>query len=196
MDIFYEIKQYLKPTRVASYYLGEPRKKSGNTFFYYSPLRTKEKTASLAVNDNKGFTDFGTAKNYDVISFVSEYYRCNLRQACDILIRDFGLNINADNNKNNLELLKKQRDEQLKVQETINNWYEDMYETLTNAYKEYRKLEFELPTNSKALPFIYKKKLYIESLVDLFYNADTKTKIELYKDRKRFDLYERKGSIL
>ena len=194
MDIFYEIKQYLTPLKVANYYLGEPKRKMNTTVFYYSPLRVKEKTASLAVNDKKGFTDFGTGKNYDVISFISELYHCNLRQACDILIRDFGLNIEA-NSKENLELLKRQRDEQLKVQQLINNWFENTYEVLTNAFKEYRNLEFMLPTNSKALPLVYKKKQYIESLVDLFYNADTKTKIELYKDRKRFEMYERKGRV-
>ena len=191
MDIFYEVKQYLKPIRVAYHYLGEPKKNMGNTVFYYSPLRAKEKTASLAVNDNKGFTDFGTSKNYDVISFTSEYYHCNLKQACDILIRDFGLNIIIDN-KDNIKLLKKQRDEQLQVQETINNWFDDIYDTLCNIYREYRNLEFKLPTNSKLLPLIYEKELYYESLIDLFFNADTKTKVYLYKDRKRFEIYERK----
>lgn len=195
MDIFYEIKQYLKPTRVASHYLGEPRKKSGNTYFYYSPLRIKEKTASLAVNDSKGITDFGTGKNYDVISFVSELYSCNLKQACDILIRDFGLNIQTDKDKKTLEFLKKQRDEQLKVQEFINNWYEDMYCVLTNIYKEYRNIRLSLPTNSKLLPFIYKKEQYYESLVDMFYNADTKEKLALYKNRERLSIYERKRRI-
>lgn len=195
MDIFATIKDILKPVQVARYYLGEPKKKNNNTLFYYSPLRVKERTPSLAVNNNKGFTDFGTGKNYDIFSFISELYNCNIRQSCDILIRDFGLNINIENNKNNLELLKKQRDEQLKVQEAINNWNDEMYEVLTNLYKHYRNLKYTLPVGSKSLPFIYQKEQYYESLVDIFYNANINQKLALYKDKERFDIYERERRV-
>lgn len=81
-DIFEIIKYKVKPTQFALIVLGTPSKKSGHTLFYYSPLRTKERTPSLAVNDDEGITDFGTGRNYDIIDFVSEYEGCSCRTAC------------------------------------------------------------------------------------------------------------------
>lgn len=196
MDIFTEVKGLITPKTLALRYLGQPIKKNGNTWFYYSPLRAKERTASLAVNDKKGFTDFGTGKNYDIFSFIAELNNCNFREACDIIINEFRLNINFQTNKKTIDILKKQMEEQLKIQEEINNWYDNMYHVLTNIYKQYRRLRFILPTKSDLLPFIYQKEQYYESLVDMFYNADTEQKLILYKNRERLSIYERKGTIL
>ena len=196
MDIFTEVKGYVKPKTLALRILGQPIKQNGNTWFYYSPLRVKERTASLAVNDKKGFTDFGTGKNYDIFSFIAELNCCNARQACDIIINMFGLNLRFQTNRKHIDILKKQIEEQTRVQEEINNWYDDTYHVLTNIYKQYRRLRFILPTKSDLLPFIYQKEQYYESLVDIFYNADTEKKLILYKNRERLNIYERKGTIL
>lgn len=196
MDIFTEVKGLITPKTLALGILGQPIKKNGDTWFYYSPLRVKERTASLAVNDKKGFTDFGTGRNYDIFSFVSELNGCNAKQACDIIIEKFRLNINLQTNRKTIDILKKQMEEQIIIQERINNWHDDMYHVLTNIYKQYRKLRFRLPTNSDLLPFIYQKEQYYESLVDMFYDADTEQKLELYKNRERLNIYERKGTIL
>lgn len=195
MDIFAEIKNIVKPKMLALRFLGEPYKKNANTWFYYSPLRAKERTASLAVNNDKGFTDFGTGKNYDIFSFISELYNCNIRKSCDIIAREFGIDIGTKQSKNSINILKKQIEEQIIIQNKINNWYDNMYELFTNIYKEYRNLIFNLPNNSKLLPFVYKKEQYFESLVDMFYNADSKQKLALYKNKERFDIYERKGRV-
>lgn len=195
MDIFAEIKNIVKPKMLALRFLGEPYKKNANTWFYYSPLRAKERTASLAVNNDKGFTDFGTGKNYDIFSFISELYNCNIRKSCDIIASEFNIDIGFKTNKKNIDILKKQMEEQLIIQEKINNWCDYMYNVLTNIYKEYRNLRFNLPIGSKSLAFVYKKEQYFESLVDLFYESDTSMKLLLYKNKERFDIYERKGRV-
>lgn len=195
MTIFEKVKSIVTPKNLALKILGTPVKRSGNTLFYYSPLRLKEKTPSFAVNDKKGFTDFGTGKNYDIFSFISELYNCNIRKSCDIIASEFNIDIGFKTNKKNIDILKKQMEEQLIIQEKINNWCDYMYNVLTNIYKEYRNLRFNLPIGSKSLAFVYKKEQYFESLVDLFYESDTSMKLLLYKNKERFDIYERKGRV-
>lgn len=194
MGIFEVVKDNITPLQVARKYLGEPSKRMGKTLWYYSPLRAKERTPSMAVNDNKGFTDFGTGKNYDVISFIQEYYNCNPKQAVEILARDFGINLDIYN-ENILELLKKQRDEEIKIQNAINSWYNKMYEILTYEFKKWRNMRFTAEWNTKAFQTACKEEQKFEYLVDLFMYADEETKVELYRTRKRFERYEREGII-
>ena len=192
MNNFRYIKSIVTPKMIALKYIGYPKKNNGNTWFYYSPLRTKERTPSLAVNDKKGITDFGTGKNYDIFSFVSNLFNCNLYKACDIIAFDFNISIDKKISKNSIKIYKNQIEEKKIIEDKINNWYENTYTYLTNIYKEFRKIKFEYSNDfNNVLPFVYKKELYYESLVDLFYNADAKTKLELYKNRERFEFYER-----
>lgn len=196
MTIFEKVKNSVKPKELAETYLGEPYKKNGNTWFYYSPLRLKERTASLAVNDNKGFTDFGTGRNYDIISFIAELFNCNLKEACIEIANKFNIDIGYTQNKKTLEILKKQNDEQLKIQAAINKWFEDKFNFFTNMFKEYRNLKFSVATNSNTLPYIYKQEQLYESLVDIFLDNSTQNKILLYKNKERFDKYDReRGNV-
>ena len=192
MGIFEIVKENITPLQVARKYLGEPSKKAGKTVWYYSPLRAKERTPSMAVNDNKGFTDFGTGKNYDIISFIQEYYNCKPKQAVEILARDFGINLDVYS-ESNLELLKKQREEEIKIQNAINSWYNKMYEILTYEFKKWRNMRFTAEWNTKAFQIACKEEQKFEYLVDLFMYANEETKVELYRTRKRFEKYEREG---
>lgn len=196
MTIFEKVKNAVKPKELAETYLGEPYKKSGNTWFYYSPLRTKERTASLAVNDDEGFTDFGTGRNYDIIGFISEMCDLNARDACLNIANRFHIDVGYKPTKASLKVVKKINEEQVIIQTMINNWFENKYDFFTNVYKEYRKLRFDTPYNSKILPFIYKQEQFYESLVDLFYDDSTQNKIWLYKNKERFDIYDReRGNV-
>lgn len=192
MTIFEKVKENIKPREIANVYLGEPYKKNGSTWFYYSPLRSKERTASLAVNDNKGFTDFGTGKNYDIISFIAELFNCNTREACIEIANRFNIDIGYIQNKKTLMIVKRQNDEQLMIQSTVNKWFEDKFSFFANMFKEYRKLRFSVATNSNTLPYFYKQEQLYESLVDLFLDNSTKNKILMYKNKERFDKYDRK----
>lgn len=196
-DIFEIIKFRVKPTQFARIVLGEPNKKSGDTLFYYSPLRIKERTPSLAVNNKKGITDFGIGKNYDIISFVSEYENCSLKKACYRIAEIIGINLfDFEREINNNTFLKNKFQEEIKIQIKINEWFDNMYDVLTSIYKQWHDLICVLPSNSKLLPFVYEKEQYFGYLVDIFFFADSEDKINLYKSRKRFEKYERKGNIL
>ena len=192
MGIFEVVKDNITPLQVARKYLGEPSKRMGKTLWYYSPLRAKERTPSMAVNDSKGFTDFGTGKNYDVISFIGEYYNCKPKEAVEILARDFGINLDIYNDKA-LELLKRQRDEEILRQQAINLWYNKMYNILTYEFKKWRNIRLKAAWDTKAFQIACKEEQRFEYLVDLFMYADEETKVELYRTRKRFEKYEREG---
>lgn len=194
-DKFSYVKSIVKPTDLAKLVLGYPKKKSGSTLYYYSPLRAKERTPSLAVNDKNGITDFGTGTNYDIFSFISALFNCDVNKSCNIIAREFRIDLGEDTSKQSKEILKKITEEKIMIQNKINEWYEETYNLLANIYKEWRYLQFILPTNSKILPFVYKKQLYYESLVDMFFDADSEFKIILYKNKERFDIYERERNI-
>ena len=195
MNKFDFVKNEISPKTLFLKYFGYPDREKGDTWLYYSMLRTKERTPSLAVNNKKGITDFGTSKHYDIISFIAEYYNCSQSMACDDILEKFGYSINDTKSKKSLSIIHKQVEEQILVQKAIDKWYEETYIFLCNVFLEYRNLAFNLPFDCKSLPFIYKKLLYYESLVDLFFNADTEMKIELYKNRERFDFNERKREV-
>ncbi len=91
-NIFKEVKEYLNPKQVASYYISEKGKISGNNVFYKSPFR-QEKTASFCVNNEKGFHDYGTGWHGDIINFVQELYHLTPIDAAKTLIQDFALPI-------------------------------------------------------------------------------------------------------
>ena len=198
MTIFEKVKSIVTPKDLALKVLGTPVKRSGNTLFYYSPLRLKEKTPSFAVNDKKGFTDFGVGKNYDIFSFIAELYNCNIKKSCILIANMYGIDIDTKISDKNLKLLKRQMEEKNIIQNTINTWHNDMYDVFTSIYKQYRDIRISLPSNSTLLPFIYKKEQYFEALVDLFYDNNPKSKLILYKNKERFKDYEikRKRGVL
>lgn len=196
MTIFEKVKNAVKPKELAETYLGEPYKKSGNTWFYYSPLRTKERTASLAVNDDEGFTDFGTGRNYDIIGFISEMFNLNARDACLNIANRFHIDVGYKPTKASLKVVKKINEEQVIIQTMINNWFEDKFNFFTNMFKEYRRLKFGVATNSNILSYIYKQEQLYESLTDMFLDNSTQNKILLYKNKERFDKYDReRGNV-
>lgn len=196
MDIFKLVKDNITPLEVARRYLGSPNKVTGNTVWYHSPLRKKERTASLAVNDKKGFTDFGTGKNYDIISFIQEYYNCRPKEAVEILARDWNIDLDLYTSKNSLEIIKKQRDEEIIIQKTINSWYNRLYEILAYNFKKWRNFKLSLTDwESKAYSVACKEEQRFEYLLDLFMYANEETKIELYRNKERFEKYEREGEV-
>lgn len=57
----------------------------GDEFWYLSPFR-KEDIASFKINVSKNlWFDFGSGQGGNVLDFVMSYYRCDLREALNIL---------------------------------------------------------------------------------------------------------------
>lgn len=99
MSIYSDVKQHVSPKQCLKFYLGPP-KKDGVTSFYLSPFRS-EKAPSLAANDTKGISDFGTGEHYDAISFVSRLFNLSNFEAAQKLVTDFHLfTINYKTNSN------------------------------------------------------------------------------------------------
>lgn len=194
MDIFYKVKNEITPKELMYSLYGEPKKNEGRTWFYYSPLRAKERTASLAVNDEKGFTDFGTGKHYDIISFVAELNGCSQKEACIRIANIFGVNIGYSQSYKS-KIFRQKIQEQVETQEKVNKWFDETYIKMANIYKKWHNLEHSCFTKPTMLPMIYKNRDYFEWVTDVFINATSEDKINLYRERERFDRYEREGTI-
>ncbi|MBQ2835784.1 MAG: hypothetical protein IJE68_02990 [Clostridia bacterium] len=103
MNIYDEIKSRLTNQDVARYYLGPPKRTSGNTLMYLSPFRN-ERHPSFAVND-KGFIDFASGEHgSDMIEFIRQLKGfTHPHEAAQELIETFNLGIEAPCNSRNLK---------------------------------------------------------------------------------------------
>lgn len=135
-----KIKQTLKPTQVARYYLGAPFKEQGNNNWYKSPLRPEERTASFLVTDQKGFHDFGTSEHFDVISFIQRFYNTDFKRAISILASDFGV---QDDNEMTSEVKKyliQKREQEKEIEEKINQWHNNTLQKICDEIQELEKI--------------------------------------------------------
>lgn len=156
MDKFIEVKQVLGNRQVVQKYLGTPSKTTFKGDWYLSPFR-EEKTASLYVSE-KGIHDFGSSKHYDIIDFVSEYYKVKPMQALEILCKDFGITIKEERiDEERLRKIKQEREQKRKLKEKATNFYNE----------EVQKLCDEIQINQKLMK-IFKKSFKYEALVVLY----------------------------
>lgn len=200
-NIFKEVKEYLTPKQVASYYISEKGKISGNNVFYKSPFR-QEKTASFCVNNKKGFHDYGTGWHGDIINFVQELYHLTPIDAAKTLIQDFALPIKI-NEKSDYKQVKAQKHKNLlnkKVRDALDNWFNSTFIKLCDANKlnqicieslskQIKSIDdFENENLQIALQYLY----YTQTAINLWIESfiDTKTedeKIELFRHRKEIE---------
>lgn len=175
-----EIKELLSPVTVARYYLGSPDREIRGVLWYKSPFRN-ERTASFMV-DEKSFHDFGESWDGDVMNFVERYYNVDLKNAMRILTSDFHLP-ESDKISKDLKLyLKQQRDEERKIQQTIENWF---IETLKGLCDKLHYWHNKIPyLRGYELSKAYSKEQYLDYMIDIFINATDDEKIELYKSRE------------
>lgn len=187
MDKVYLLKENIKPLDVAYKYLGNPIKVKNDRYWYKSPFRN-ETAPSFVVSNDKGFHDFGDSTHYDIFSFIAKYYNTTFKEAINILANDFNIDIKDKYNfGTSVLLLKKQKEQERKVKEIIENWYMDTFNKLSNIYIEYRELKQILSIDFPRIKDIYRKEQYYEYLVDMFLNANT--------EEKKFDLYNQKEVI-
>jgi DNA primase len=176
-----EIKELLKPTLVARYYLGNPDKTTRDKIWYKSPWRN-ERTASFMVDDNAGFHDFGENWHGDIMDFVGRYYNTDLINAMKILTSDFNLPEDEKISQDLKKYLKQQKDEERKIQQAIENWFKTTLSSLCDKLHYWQK---KIPNlKGYELAEAYSKEQYIDYLIDIFINAKDDEKIELYKSRE------------
>lgn len=176
-----EIKELLKPTLVARYYLGNPEKTTRDKLWYKSPWRN-ERTASFMVDDNAGFHDFGENWHGDIMDFVGRYYNTDLINSMKILTLDFNLPEDEKISPDLKKYLKKQKDEERKIQQAIEDWFRT---TLSNLCDKLHYWQNKIPNlKGYELAKAYSKEQYIDYLIDIFINAKDDEKIELYKSRE------------
>ena len=176
-----EIKELLKPTLVARYYLGNPDKTTRDKIWYKSPWRN-ERTASFMVDDNAGFHDFGENWHGDIMDFVGRYYNTDLINSMKILTSDFNLPEDEKISPDLKKYLKKQKDEERKIQQAIENWFKT---TLISLCDKLHYWQNKIPNlKGYELTEAYSKEQYIDYLIDIFINAKDDEKIELYKSRE------------
>lgn len=176
-----EIKELLKPTLVARYYLGNPEKTTRDKIWYKSPWRN-ERTASFMVDDNAGFHDFGENWHGDIMDFVGRYYNTDLINSMKILTSDFNLPEDEKISPDLKKYLKKQKDEERKIQQAIEDWFRT---TLSNLCDKLHYWQNKIPNlKGYELAKAYSKEQYIDYLIDIFINAKDDEKIELYKSRE------------
>lgn len=190
MNIYKDIKEYLKPTEVVKFYLGNGKYKSGS-YWYISPFR-REKTASFCVSDKKGIHDFGDSKHYDVISFVSKLFDINSYKSAEKLVNDFSLPIDLQNRKPKMFYerdLKKYKERLYKKEieeKTIKDYYENIYSISCEKFKDWNNFIFYLQKHKEIqtkidLWRVYVVRDYYEWICDSILNNDP---LEIWKCRE------------
>lgn len=163
-DLFKQVKMYLKPTEVVTYYLGEGTLKA-DSYWYKSPFR-KEKTASFCANNRKGIHDFGDNTHYDIISFVEKLFDIGPKQAVRRLITDFKLPIETEDNRpkiyqmRDLALFKMKRAQELSEQRAKEDYYETLFNFSREKFQFWHNLRMELAESRKNLKEVDLKILY------------------------------------
>jgi len=188
MNKFQEIKSILTANVVIQHYLGLPEKHNTVGDWYKSPFR-KEKTASFCVSD-KGIHDFGDSTHYDIISFTAKYFNTTQGRALEILSNDFNIQLgNEYENKQIIEIIKRQREEEKIIKNKINKWFNatfqklcDEYQTNMKAIKILGKTGYE-----EALSILYKREIELDLLLDKFINAKEEEKEKLYIGRREIN---------
>ena len=180
-----EIKAWVKPKDVALRYLGEPISRKGDKLWYKSPFRPEERTESF-IADDRGFYDFGTSKFYDVISFIEALFKCDFKEAVEILSRDYGLSDNEYENPRIMQYLKRQQEENRKYTEKVEKWFSDFSVLVDKLWQEnhecVKALKGRIDLDGYAM--VLDREIFLEGLYETILETTTfKDKEYLHKKR-------------
>lgn len=181
MNKFLEVKQVLENRQVVQKYLGTPSKITFKGDWYLSPFR-EEKTASLYVSE-KGIHDFGSSKHYDVIDFVSEYYKVKPLQALKILCEDFGIEIKEERiDKASLRKIRQEREKQKELKENATNFYNEEVQKLCDEIQINQKLIkiFKKSFKYEALEVLYNQEIFLELKFEEITNLTSEERVRWY----------------
>ena len=185
------IKQTVDPISLARRYLGQPIRERGHCLWYKSPFRQEERTASFAVSD-KGFHDFGTSQHYDVIDFIMNYLRCDFKEACDILERDYGIATNPYITNEVAEILKKQAEDNKLYTEKVKTWYNEFSSEIAYIFRR----GFDEIEKAKQVPNFFESDRYAELLhvhVNIEGLLEYVDDVDKFEDKEK--LYQRRGEL-
>ena len=128
---------------------------------------------------------FGSARHYDIIDFVSEYFKCSNVEACKILIRDFGLKY-EENTKVDMKYIEEKKKEKERKKE-VERFYNEIYIRLCEKLHRIRDI-IDSFKGKKVLKKVYNKVIRdykeIDKIIDniIYANADEKEMIYELKD--------------
>jgi hypothetical protein len=171
-----ELKYNIKPKELAVRFIGEPRRKVGQRWWYNSPFR-QETQPSFVVSD-KGFHDFGDNWTGDIIDFTQRIFGIDFKQAVEYLKRMYGFTdseYETPKIKHIKQLQMKQRQEkELKVAE----WYNRIYGYLCNIWQQWEDIVKEFKPLSYEYAYAQNKIFIYDYWIDYFIeNQNTKEKI-------------------
>ncbi|MBY0379061.1 MAG: DNA primase, partial [Burkholderiales bacterium] len=120
-------------------------KKNGANYFACCPFHN-EKTPSFSINQREQFFHcFGCSESGNAITYVMRYYGYDFIEAVKYLGRDCGIHIEDAHKKFSFEEIKKQKEQKLTLNETINK--------TTKFYQQ------NLSSNKTALEYLVKRGL-------------------------------------
>ena len=185
-----EVKAIVNPQELATRYLGSPLKRSGDKYWYKSPFRTEERTASFMV-DTRGFYDFGTSKQYDIFEFVKAWHKCDFRQAMEILCSLYGIKENEYENARIRQLLKQQQEENKRYIKKVEDWFLDFSLLVEREWEEnhesVKALSGRIDLDGYAL--VLNRETYLDGL------RETLMDIETFKDKEKLRFRAMKGEV-
>lgn len=173
-----EVKRYIKPSDIADRYLGQPNKVNGRNKFYKSPFRN-ERTASLCVNDSKGFTDFGDGWHGDIFTFIGRLFDMNFTDSYKFLRQEFGLGSDNEYETDSItRTLKEQLKQKARYEKAVNTWFERNYDYICTLYDTWVEIMHNA-NNYELRYYAQQKKDYYDYVLEELRDAD---KFKLYEE--------------
>lgn len=160
------LKNQLEILEVISHYIEV--KKMGSSYKACCPFH-QEKTPSFVVNTNKGFYHcFGCGASGDSIKFVMEYEKLNYAEAIEKLAQLYNIHLEYTHQAQN--------NNDTKILDTINAYYQSMLNTEVESYLKERgiteeiKRRFELgyaPQNYEIMAYLQRNNINLQEALNL-----------------------------
>ena len=179
-----ELKYNIKPKELAVRFIGEPKRKVGQRWWYNSPFRN-ETQPSFVVSD-KGFHDLGDNWSGDIIDFTQRIYGIDFKRAIEYLKSIYGFT-ESEYETNRIKKIKqlqlKQRQEkELKVIE----WYNKIYGYLCDMWKFWNDGLHRFEPLSEGYAYVTNQVFILDYWIDYFIeNQNAKEKI--YDERDEIE---------
>jgi DNA primase len=169
MNVKY-LKQMISPIDLAQRTLGNPVHKKG--YWYKSPFRTEERTASFEVTEN-GFHDFGTGKHYDIIAFMQRLYNCSFKEAVEKLSVMYGLTENEYETESMRRYLEEKRLAMNAYKEKVENWYYYFFDLVEKVWDDNEACIQAVGYDPGTLAILYDRQIFLGCLREELFETQT-----------------------
>lgn len=154
------LKQVITPKDLALKTLGSPNHKQGKAFWYKSPFREEERTASFEVTD-QSFHDFGTGEHFDIIGFMQRLNHCSFKEAVDTLSSMYNLTENEYDNERVRAYIEHQRLLKKAYEDEIEKWFYSFIDLIEDAWDENQACIEILQEYPETLATLYDRQAYL-----------------------------------